>query len=71
MHSRQQEEGPPLGERARVEQREHLGVVGHAPTDGRVGGAAVALGHGREAPEMIGQGLLDEHRVRSWRAAGD
>ena len=69
MHGRQQEEGPPLGEWRPVEQREHAVVVGHAPADGGVGGAAVALGHGGEAPEVIGQGLLDEHAVRSWPAA--
>ena len=70
VHGRQQQEGPPLGERRAVEEREHDVVVGHAAADGRVGGAAVALGHGGEAPEVVGQGLFDEHAaVRSWPGA--
>ena len=63
MHGGQQEEGPALGERRSVEERQHLVVVGHAAADGGIGGAAVALGHGGEAAEVVGQRLLDEHRV--------
>ena len=64
MHGGQQEEGPALGQRRAVEQRQHLDVVGHAPADGGIGGAAVALGHGGEPPEVIGQRLLDEHAAQ-------
>ncbi len=63
VDGRQQDQGSPLGECCPVEEGEHAVVVGHAPADGGVGGATVALGHGGEPPEVIGQGLLDEHAV--------
>ena len=69
MHRGEEQERTALGEGSAVEQREHLLVVGDAPADGRIGGAAVALGHRREATEVVGQRLLDKHRVRSSRAA--
>ena len=67
VHGGQEQERAPLGERRVVEERQHVVVVGDAPADGWVGGAAVALDHGGEAAEVVGQRLLDEHAVRSWR----
>ena len=61
VHRGQQEQGPPLGERGQVEERQHALVVGHLPADGRVGGAAITLDDGGEAAEVIGQRLLDQH----------
>ena len=63
VHRSQQQQGPPLWEGRPVEKGQHAVVVGHAPADGGVGGAPVALGDGGEAPEVIGQGLFDEHAV--------
>ena len=61
MHRGEQEERAALGQRGPVEERQDLVVVGHGPADGGVGRAAVAFDHGGEAPEVIGQWLLDQH----------
>ena len=61
MHGGQEQQGAPLGERRAVEERQHVVVVGDAAADGGVGGAAVTLDDCGEAPEVVGQRLLDEH----------
>ncbi len=71
VHGGQQNERPALGEWGPFEDGEHVLVVGHPAADGGVGGRAIALGHGGEAAEVVGEWLLDEHRINSSPAAAD
>jgi hypothetical protein len=61
VHGRQEQQGTPLGKRRASEERKEVVIVGCPAADGGVGGAAVTLDHGGEAPEVVGQRLLDEH----------
>ncbi len=61
MHRRQEQQGTPLGEWRAGEERQQVVIVGNRAADGGVGGAAVSLDHRGEAPEVVGQWLLDEH----------
>ena len=68
VHGGQQQDRPPLGGRGPVEQCQHLGILGHPAADGGVRGPPVALDRGRQGPEVVGQGEVDDHRLRSWPA---
>ena len=67
MHRSEKEQGASLREWRAVEERQDLLIVGDGTADGGVGGAAVPFDGGGKAPEVVGQGLLDEHAARSWR----
>ena len=61
VHGRQEQQRTPLGERCASEERQQVVIVCDSATDGRVSGAAVTFDHRSEAPEVVGQRLLDEH----------
>ena len=64
MHRSQEQDGPSLGRRGRIEQGQHRRVFGDGPADGRVGDPPVVLDRRGEGAEVVRQRQVDDHAAQ-------